>query len=75
MRAILLTMLATAAIFSNTTTVRDANAAMLLGARPSVATAQLQPIANVCGANGCTRVQTQRVVKHQKAGNVIPGRN
>ena len=43
MRAILFTMLATAGILSNTMTARDANAAMLLGARPSVATAQPQP--------------------------------
>jgi hypothetical protein len=28
----------------------------------------LQRITNVCGANGCVRVQTQRV-KHQKPGS------
>jgi hypothetical protein len=35
----------------------------------------VQKVANVCGSNGCVRVQTQRVVKHQKAGNVVPSRN
>jgi len=29
----------------------------------------VQPVANVCGANGCVRVQTQRV-QHQKPGSV-----
>jgi hypothetical protein len=75
MRAILFTVLATAGILSNAMAARDASAAMPLGARPNIAAAQTQPVANVCGANGCARVQTQRVVKHQKAGNFIPGRN
>ena len=75
MRAILFTMLSTAGILSNTMTAWDANAAMLLDARTSAATAQAQAVANVCGANGCARVQTQRVVKHQKGGNFVPGRN
>jgi hypothetical protein len=29
----------------------------------------LQRVTNVCGANGCVRVQTQRI-KHQKPGSV-----
>lgn len=75
MRAILLTVLATAGILLSVIAAREAGAAMPLGSRPGIGMAQAQPIANVCGANGCVRVQTQRVVKHQKAGNVVPGRN
>jgi hypothetical protein len=41
----------------------------------TAATFHTKTIANVCGSNGCARVQTQRVVKHQKAGNVVPSRN
>jgi hypothetical protein len=29
----------------------------------------VQQVANVCGANGCVRVQTQKV-RHQKPGNL-----
>jgi hypothetical protein len=45
---------------------------MVLGGRAG-SVAQVQPVTNVCGANGCARVQTQRVVKHQK-GTFVPGR-
>jgi hypothetical protein len=51
---------------------RQADAAMVLSGRAG-SVAQVQPVTNVCGANGCARVQTQRVVKHQK-GTFVPGR-
>jgi hypothetical protein len=74
MRAIVLTALATVGALLSGTAVRQADAAMPF--RPSAATAaHVQTIANVCSSNGCVRVQTQRVVKQQKAGNVIPHRN
>jgi hypothetical protein len=74
MRAILLTALATVGVLLSGMAVRQADAAMPFSPRPSTAAAQLQTIANVCGTNGCVRVQTQRVVKYQKAGNVVPSR-
>jgi hypothetical protein len=74
MRAIVLTALATLGVLLSGMAVRHADAVMPL--RPSAATAApVQTIANVCGSNGCVRVQTQRVVKQQKSGNVIPHRN
>jgi len=74
MRAIVLTALATLGVLLSGMAVRQADAGMLL--RPSAATAaNVQTIANVCGSNGCVRVQTQRAVKQQKAGNVILHRN
>jgi hypothetical protein len=33
------------------------------------AAARVQLVANICGANGCVRVQTQRV-QHRKPGSV-----
>jgi hypothetical protein len=51
---------------------RQADAAMVLSGRAG-SVAQVQAVTNVCGANGCARVQTQRVVKHQK-GTFVPGR-
>ncbi len=75
MRAILLTVLVTAGILSSAMAAREASAAMPHGARPDIGTAQIQSVANICGVSGCVRVQTQRVVKHQKAGNFVPGRN
>ena len=75
MRAILLTafatIFATMGIVLSGAAVRQADAAMPISARLSAA-AFVQTVANVCGSNGCVRVQTQRVVKHQKAGNVVP---
>jgi hypothetical protein len=73
MRAILLPVLATAGILSNAMVAREASAAMPHGARPGTVVVQAHPITNVCGVNGCARVQTQRVVKHQKAGQFVPG--
>jgi len=72
MRAILLTALATASLLASATAARQADAAMRLGPRPD-SVAHVQPVTNVCGVNGCTRVQTQRVVKHQR-GTFVPGR-
>jgi hypothetical protein len=46
-----------------------AEAAMLAAPMPGLGDTQLvQRVANVCGANGCVRVQTQRV-QHQKPGS------
>ncbi len=39
----------------------------------TVASGALQPIANVCGRNGCVAVQTKRVV-HTKPGSVAAKR-
>jgi hypothetical protein len=79
MRAILLTALATVGALSSGMAVRQADAAMPFSSQPSTVAAQVQTIvqtiANVCGTNGCARVQTQRVVKQQKAGNVVPNRH
>jgi hypothetical protein len=73
MRAILLAVVTTAGVLLNGIVIRQADAAMPLTARLSAAaTFHAETITNVCGTNGCVRVQTQRVVKHQKAGNVIP---
>jgi len=75
MRAILLTAFATMGLLLSGAAVRQADAAMPIGAPPSTVAVFVQKVANVCGSNGCARVQTQRVVKHQKAGNVVPSRN
>ena len=43
-------------------------AAMTLGAASALAVADArlaEPAVNVCGANGCVRVQTQRIVKRR----------
>jgi hypothetical protein len=72
MRAILLTALATASFLASAMALRHADAAMPLGPRPGNVV-QMQPVTNVCGVNGCARVQTQRVVKHQR-GTFVPGR-
>ena len=79
MRATLLTALATVGALLSGMAVRQADAAMPFSSQPSTVAAQVQTIvqtiANVCGTNGCARVQTQRVVKQQKAGNVVPNRH
>jgi hypothetical protein len=75
MRATLLTALATVGALLSGMAVRQADAAMPYSSQPGTAAAQVQTIANVCGTNGCARVQTQRVVKQQKAGNVVPNRH
>jgi hypothetical protein len=75
MRGILLTGLAAANFLLGGLSTRDAEAAML-GA-PTMSHAGQAPVVqrvtNVCGANGCVRVQTQRV-QHQKPGSV-PGKH
>jgi hypothetical protein len=72
MRTILLSALATASILASAMASRQADAAMPLGPRPG-SVAHVQPVTSVCGVNGCARVQTQRVVKHQR-GTFVPGR-
>jgi hypothetical protein len=73
MRATLFTVVTTAGILLSGMVIRQADAAMPLTTRlGTAATFHAETITNVCGTNGCVRVQTQRVVKHQKAGNVIP---
>ena len=51
---------------------QQANAAMPMAARPAVRALPIETVTNVCGNNGCVRVQTQRLAKHQKAGNAVP---
>lgn len=78
MRAVVFTVLATVGVLLSGTAVRQADAAMPFRANAATAAhvqTYVQTIANVCGSNGCMRVQTQRVVKQQKAGNVILRRN
>jgi hypothetical protein len=75
MRVLLLTAFATMGVLLSGAAIRQADAAVPISARPSTVAAFMQKVANVCGSNGCVRVQTQRVVKHQKAGNVVPSRN
>jgi hypothetical protein len=74
MRVLLLVAFATAAVFFSAMAERP-SIAMPLVVRPGSVSVWVQPITNVCGNNGCVRVQTQRVVKHQKPGNFIPGRH
>ena len=69
------TIFATMGVLLSGAAVLQAEAAMPISARPGTAAAVVQKVANVCGSNGCVRVQTQRVVKYQKAGNVRPSRN
>jgi hypothetical protein len=71
MRAISVTAVATVLLLCGATAQR-ADAAMPIAARPAVATLPIETVTNVCGNNGCVRVQTQRLAKHQKAGNAVP---
>jgi hypothetical protein len=75
MRGILLTGLAAASFLLGGLSTRDAEAAMLAAPTMSLAgqAPVVQRVTNVCGANGCVRVQTQRV-QHQKPGSV-PGKH
>jgi hypothetical protein len=73
MRAIFLAAVTTAGVLLSGAAMRQADAVVISPAHLiPVATFHAETITNVCGSNGCVRVQTQRVVKHQKAGNVIP---
>jgi energy-converting hydrogenase Eha subunit C len=72
MRKTLLTAVAAAAILSGGM-LGHAAAAMTCAAPAALdvaaAHAAFQQVTNVCGTNGCVRVQTQRV-RHQKPGSV-----
>ena len=73
MRGILFTALAIAFVLSSGVSGRRAEAAPF--GSPSAfgvaASASIvQQVANVCGASGCVRVQTQRIVRRQKPGMV-----
>ncbi len=70
MRAIFLTAVATASILF-LCPAPQAGAAMPLTVRPAVAALPIETVTTVCGNNGCARVQTQRLAKHQKAGNAV----
>jgi hypothetical protein len=71
MRAISVTAIATVLLLCGVTG-QHAEAAMPIPARPPVARLPIETVTNVCGTNGCVRVQTQRLTKHQKAGNAVP---
>jgi hypothetical protein len=75
MRGILVAGLAAASFLVCGLSARDAEAGMLAALTMSHAgkAVVVQRVANVCGANGCVRVQTQRV-QHQKPGSV-PGKH
>ena len=70
MRAISVTAVATIVLLVSA--ARQADAAMPTATRPAVAALPIETVTNVCGNNGCVRVQTQRLTKHQKAGNAVP---
>jgi hypothetical protein len=76
MRTIFVTAVVTAAVvvFCGVT-ARQADAAMPVVVPMVAAALPIETVTNVCGTNGCVRVQVQRVVKHQKAGNVVPRHN
>ncbi len=71
MRGIVVLSLVLASILSSGLVTSDAKAGTLTpllvisGSDPPM----IERITNVCGANGCVRVQTQRVT-HQKPGSV-----
>jgi hypothetical protein len=72
MRGTILTALVVAGILSGGGLSHRAEAmALAAHSPPGAAAAQpaVQQVANVCGSNGCVRVQTQKV-KHQKPGNL-----
>jgi hypothetical protein len=72
MRAISVTAVATIVLLVGV--APQADAAMPMAARPAVAALPIEAVTNVCGNNGCVRVQVQRLTKHQKAGNAVPRR-
>jgi hypothetical protein len=74
MRGILLTGLAAASFLLGGLSTRNAEAAMLAATMSHAGQAPVvQRVTNVCGANGCVRVQTQRI-QGQKPGSV-PGKH
>jgi hypothetical protein len=69
MRKVFIAALAAAAFLAAAMPLHGA-AAMLRPSASALAAAGadarlVEPVVNVCGANGCVRVQTQRVVKRQ----------
>jgi hypothetical protein len=70
MRAISVTVVATIVLLIGI--APQAGAAMPVAVRPAIAALPIEPVTNVCGNNGCVRVQVQRLAKHQKAGNAVP---
>jgi hypothetical protein len=71
MRGILFTALAVAFVLSSGVSGHRAEAAPFgspsaFGAGANAAI--VQQVANVCGATGCVRVQTQRIVRRPKPG-------
>jgi hypothetical protein len=68
MRAISVTAVATVVLLCGVARQVDA---MPMAARPAAAALPVETVTNVCGANGCVRVQVQRLAKHQKAGNAV----
>ncbi|MGO9401048.1 MAG: hypothetical protein ACLP19_24875 [Xanthobacteraceae bacterium] len=73
--ALVLTAVAAAAVLLSVMAAREADAAIPFGAQFGAGSAfHIQKVTNVCGVNGCFRVQTQRVIHHQKAGN-FPARH
>jgi hypothetical protein len=69
MRAISVTAVAT--VFLLCGVARQVDAAMPIAAKPAAAALPVETVTNVCGNNGCVRVQVQRLAKHQKAGNAV----
>jgi ribosomal protein L35AE/L33A len=73
MRGTLLTSIAVAGILSGGMLGQGPEAATLTGRSvahvAATTSALVQHVTNVCGNNGCVRVQTQRV-RHQKPGSV-----
>jgi hypothetical protein len=71
MRGIVVLSLVFASILSSVLVAGDAKAGTL---RPPLLMSRsdaplIERVTNICGANGCVRVQTQRV-QHQKPGSV-----
>jgi len=71
MRGIFFTVLAVASLLLGGLPARHAEAATLAPASilGNGSTPLIQYITNVCGPNGCVRVQTQRI-QHHKPGSV-----
>jgi hypothetical protein len=71
MRGILVSSFAVASILSSGPIAGDAKAGPLTPASviSGSATSFVERVTNICGSNGCVRVQTQRV-QHHKPGSV-----
>jgi hypothetical protein len=75
MRTILATTIGAATILCCGMAARQAEATVPMAVPPTAVILPIESVTNVCGNNGCVRIQTQRLVKHQKAGNVVPRHN